>query len=187
MNKLIKNLNKIAETLTFGAPKEETIQLLRKALASELIAVQFYASAGACVTEEKSQFFREHSEEEQVHYNDISDRITELGGKPIFTVREAVELAPIDLETSSKTTEKPSLVELAYISKKLEELAIEHYKKVIAHVKLAEDDSTLRLIQKVLSEEEEHRADFEAILEEEASLVIEYDQLIQKLKNILGV
>jgi len=168
-HKLSLQLEKLANLIetNIQAPTVQTlIDKMRQLMATELIAVQFYASAASYVTEQNAEFFREHAEEEQVHYNKLSDRITELGGKPIFTIPEVLQLAPEDIAVTEEVSQKPGTTELADLSMRLEMLAIENYNQAIQLSKQIGDEATTPLFREILREEEEHRADFEAIIEE---------------------
>jgi len=142
-------------------------------MASELVAVSFYASAaaGRGVIESDAEFFRGHSEDEQGHYNDLADRINELQGQPIFTIDEVGQLAPGDIEVT-RSMKAPELLEMARISSELETLAIQSYKAAIQQARQEEDETTIKVLRSILADEEEHLADFQAILEKANPVII---------------
>jgi len=149
------------------------VQTLRELMAAELVAITFYASAasGRGVTENDADFFREHSEEEQGHYNNLADRLTEIQGQAIYTLDEARQLAPRDIEITN-SMKAPELLELARVSSELETLAIQNYKAAIQQARQEEDETTIKVLRSILADEEEHLADFQAILEKANPVII---------------
>jgi bacterioferritin len=89
---------------------------------------------------------------EMKHAEAIAERLAYLGGTP------TTKPAPIFVGGDLK--------EMLEKDKKDEEGAIKLYKKTIAAARKAGDDTTKRLFQKILADEEEHHDTFAGLLEE---------------------
>jgi bacterioferritin len=94
--------------------------------------------------------FKEIAITEMKHAEEIAERLAYLGGNP------TIEPDPIVIGTS--------LVEMLKLDEKAEEEAITLYKQTIKVAKDEGDNSTRRLFEKILAEEEEHIDTFGKLL-----------------------
>lgn len=142
--------------------KERVISVLNDALATEIVCVLRYKSHAYAARgpsgEVAAQEFLEHAAEEQAHADSLADRIDELGGTP--------NLDPASFAKRSHTeyivgdTLKALLVEDLVA----ERIAIESYTEIIRWLG-DRDPTTRRLLEGILSKEEEHADDMAKLLE----------------------
>jgi bacterioferritin len=103
--------------------------------------------------------FLEHANEEQVHADQIAQRIVQLGGEPDFS--------PEGLATRSHAeyVAGDSLIDMIREDLVAERIAIESYRELIRW--FGEGDPTSRrLLEEILAKEEEHAEDLLSLIEE---------------------
>src|SRR5919202_6426368 len=118
-------------TTNYPLDREQVIDILNEALATEIVCVlryqfhHFMATGihSAAVAEE----FLEHATEEQQHANMIAERIKQLGGKP--------QMNPAVVAQTSHTEYKEgtSLVDMIREDLVAERIAIETYREIIKY------------------------------------------------------
>ena len=77
-----------AITATYGADRDTVVKVLNEALATEIVCTlryrrHYYMAQGIASESVKSEFLA-HANEEQVHADQIAERIVQLGGEPDF-------------------------------------------------------------------------------------------------------
>ena len=132
--------------------KEEMIKILNEARAEELKAVyqymnHYYEGQGTN-SPPIVAMFKNFAISEMKHAYKCAERITALGGRPVYGV------LPIRRGNS--------LEEMIRINHQDESKAVEMYTSMIN--KAGEDTTTRRLLEKFLEDEEEHVAEFEKLL-----------------------
>jgi bacterioferritin len=152
-----------AVTAGYRADRDTVIRLLNEALATEIVCVLRYKRhffmASGINAQGVAQEFLQHASEEQVHADDIAQRIVQLGGAP--------DLSPEGMLTRSHSeyVAGQSLVEMIREDLVAERVAIDSYREMIAY--LGNDDSTTRrMLEGILAMEEEHADDLVSLLEE---------------------
>lgn len=158
-----RNIEQGPITESYGADRERVIDVLNSALATELVCVlrykrHFYTATGLNAAPVAAEFLQ-HANEEQVHADQIALRITQLQGSPNFD--------PEGLATRSHSEYDDSSALLDMVKEDLiaERIAIESYGEIIRW--LGDDDSTTRrMLEDILSVEEEHADDLLSILED---------------------
>lgn len=152
-----------AVTLGYSADRETVIKLLNEALATEIVCVLRYKRhcfmASGINAQSVAGEFLQHANEEQVHADQIAQRIVQLGGEP--------NLSPEGLLTRSHSeyVEGDSLLDMIKEALVAERVAIDSYREMIAY--LGNDDSTTRrMLEGILAMEEEHADDLVSLLEE---------------------
>ena len=145
----------------YKADRDKVIAVLNEVLATELVCVlrykRHYYMASGINAEPVAQEFLQHANEEQVHADQVAQRITQLQGEPNFD--------PEGLATRSHSeyVEGGSLVEMIREDLVAERIAIESYSEIIRW--LGNDDPTTRgLIEEILAKEEEHADDLSNML-----------------------
>ncbi len=140
---------------------QRVIEVLNEVLATEIVCVLRYKShyylASGINAEVVAQEFLQHANEEQVHADQVSQRITQLGGVP--------NLDPKGLATRSHSEYAGSGSLQAMIEEDLvaERIAIESYSEIIRW--LGDDDPTTRqMMVDILRMEEEHADDLANLL-----------------------
>ena len=150
-------------TETYGADRERVISTLNSVLATELVCVlrykRHYFTAQGINAGPVAQEFLQHANEEQQHADMVAARIVQLGGDPDFS--------PQGLATRSHSEYDASTDLLAMVREDLvaERVAIASYQEIVRW--LGNDDpTTRRVIETILSVEEEHAEDLLSILQE---------------------
>lgn len=145
----------------YKADRQKVIAVLNEVLATELVCVlrykRHYYMASGINAEPVAQEFLQHANEEQVHADQVAQRITQLQGEPNFN--------PEGLATRSHSeyVEGDSLVEMIREDLVAERIAIESYSEIVRW--LGNDDPTTRvLIEEILMKEEEHADDLSNML-----------------------
>ena len=152
-----------AVTPGYRADRETVIKLLNEALATEIVCVlrykrHFYMASGINA-QSVAQEFLQHANEEQLHADQLAQRIVQLGGEPNFAPEG------LSARSHSEYVEGDSLVEMIKEDLVAERIAIDSYREMITY--LGNDDpTTRRLMETILAMEEEHADDLVNLLEE---------------------
>lgn len=152
-----------AITEGYSADRETVIKVLNESLATEIVCVlryrRHYFMASGIHAEGVAAEFLQHSNEEQVHADQIAQRIVQLGGEPNFN--------PEGLLTRSHAeyAEGTTLIDMIKEDLVAERIAIDSYREIIQY--LANDDpTTRRMMEGILAMEEEHADDLVSLLNE---------------------
>ena len=152
-----------AVTPGYRANRETVIKLLNEALATEIVCVlrykrHFFMATGINA-QSVAQEFLQHANDEQLHADQIAQRIVQLGGEPNFS--------PDGLTTRSHSeyVEGESLVDMIKEDLVAERIAIDSYRDMINYFG-NDDPTTRRLMETILATEEEHADDLASLLEE---------------------
>jgi len=152
-----------AVTPGYRAHRETVIKLLNEALATEIVCVlrykRHYFMATGINAQSVAQEFLQHANDEQLHADQIAQRIVQLGGEPNFS--------PDGLTTRSHSeyVEGASLVDMIKEDLVAERIAIDSYRDMINYFG-NDDPTTRRLMETILAMEEEHADDLVSLLEE---------------------
>lgn len=151
-----------AVTGAYKADRDQVIAILNDALATEIVCVLRYRNhhfmAAGINAEPIAAEFLVHSNEEQGHADQISQRITQLGGTPNWN--------PEGLLTRSHAqyVNGDTLGQMIRENLVAERIAIETYSEIVRW--LGDDDTTTRrIIEGLLAVEEEHADDLKSMLE----------------------
>lgn len=149
-------------TDSYGCDRETVIKILNEALATEIVCIlrykrHYYTATGIHAQAVAAEFL-EHADEEQQHADMLAERIVQLGGDPDFN--------PDGLSTRSHAeyVEGDSLVEMIKEDLVAERIAIDSYREMINYVGNG-DSTTRRMLEDILSQEEEHADDLVGLLE----------------------
>ena len=155
-----------AVTQGYSADRDTVIRLLNEALATEIICVlrykRHYFMASGINAQSVAQEFLQHATEEQMHADQIAQRIVQLGGAPNFS--------PEGLSTRSHSeyVEGASLLDMIKEDLVAERIAIDSYRDMIRYFG-NDDPTTRRLMETILAVEEEHAEDLVTLLEKMGS------------------
>ena len=147
------NIDDGAVTPSFTAYRQDIINLLNDALATELVCVlrykRHYFTATGVNSPKIADEFLVHANEEAGHADRIAERIVQLGGQPDFSPDSltARSHADYDESTDLKAMIKANLV--------AERIAVESYRQMI-HLIADYDSTTRRMLEDILADEEEH-------------------------------
>jgi bacterioferritin len=152
--------------VTPSFPEEDRkviVGLLNTALATEIVCVlrykrHYYATHGIRAKFVSAEFL-EHANEEQAHADRIAERIVQLGEDP--------DLNPATLlaRAHSEYDEATGLRQMLEADLIAERIAIESYREMITFIG-PRDPTSRRLLESILSQEEEHAEDLVDLLED---------------------
>jgi bacterioferritin len=145
------------------ADRKAIVELLNTALATEIVCVlrykrHYYATHGIRAKFVAAEFL-EHAREEQIHADQIAERIVQLGEDPDLNPATLLSRAHSEYDPSTSLRE---MLEADLIA---ERIAIESYREMIAFV-AERDPTTRRLFESILAQEEEHAEDLVDLLED---------------------
>jgi bacterioferritin len=156
-----KNIEGGAVTPGYTADREDVVRHLNAALATELICVLRYRRhhfmAKGLDSKSTADEFLAHSNEEQVHADQLASRIVQLGGEPDFS--------PDSLSARSHAEYVPgkSLVDMIREDLIAERIAIDSYRELIQYL-ADQDPTTSHMLRSILSKEEEHAEELSDLL-----------------------
>lgn len=156
------HLDEGAVTPSFSPRREALVKLLNDALATELVCVLRYKrhhfTAHGMASPKVAEEFMLHAIAESAHSDRIARRIVQLGGEPDFSPETLLARSHADYDTSSdlKAMVKANLI--------AERIAVESYRQMIALIGDT-DPTTRRMLEDILSEEEEHADEMKDLLE----------------------
>jgi len=157
-----EHVEKGAVTPDYKADLNTALKLLNEALATEIVCVlryrRHYFMASGIHREGVAGEFKQHSEDEQQHADQIAERIRQLGGAPDFN--------PQGLLTRSHAqyAEGSSLVDMIKEDLIAERIAVESYTEMVRWFG-DRDPTSRRMMEEILAKEEEHADDMATLLE----------------------
>jgi bacterioferritin len=158
-----KHIEQGAVTPGYKADRDTVVKILNEALATEIVCVlrykRHYFMATGINAQSVAQEFLQHANEEQMHADQIAQRIVQLGGEPNFSPEGLL------LRSHAEYVEGGSLIDMIKEDLVAERIAIDSYREMIVY--LADDDpTTRRMLEGILAMEEEHADDLVSLLEE---------------------
>lgn len=152
-----------AVTAGYTADRNVVIRLLNEALATEIVCVLRYKRhffmASGITGQGVAQEFLQHANEEQVHADQIAQRIVQLGGAPNFSPQGMLS------RSHAEYVEGDSLLDMIREDLVAERIAIDSYREMVAYLG-SNDPTTRRMLEGILAMEEEHADDLVTLLEE---------------------
>ncbi len=150
-----------AVTDSYQLDKDLSVAILNEALASEIVCVlryqHHYFMASGVHGRSVAQTFKEHSDEEREHMEEIAERIQQLGGKPDFNPGTLVE------RSVSQYVEGESLGQMIREDLIAERVVIDVYQRFIEHFGI-KDPTTRTMFEHIKAEEEEHADELSEML-----------------------
>ncbi len=147
------SLDQGAVTPSYGPWRNDIVKLLNDCLATELVCVLRYRrhhfTAVGLASPKIAEEFLVHANEESAHADRLAQRIVQLGGEPDFSpdTLSTRSHAAYDDSTGLKSMIRANLI--------AERVAIETYSQIIAMIG-DKDTTTRRLLEDILSDEQEH-------------------------------
>ena len=152
-----------AVTAGYKADRDTVLRLLNTALATELVCVlrykRHYYTASGIHAQAVAEEFLEHANEEQLHADQLAQRIIQLGGEPDFNPETLAG------RSHSEYVEGDDLVSMIRENLVAERIAIESYTEMIRFVG-DDDPTTRRLLEEILGKEEEHADELQTLIEQ---------------------
>jgi bacterioferritin len=140
-------------TPAYGPWRDDIVKLLNDSLATELVCILRYKrhhyTAKGLASPAIAEEFLVHAQEETEHADMIAERIVQLGGEPDYNPKTLLQRSHADYDESSdlKAMIRANLV--------AERVAIEAYTQMIRLIG-DKDSTTRRIIEHILSQEQEH-------------------------------
>ena len=151
-------MGKVAKQIVENA--DEVVEQLNKALADEWLAyMQYNFAANLVPVPAVEGALKEVAKEELEHAEELTERIIQLGGKPIADPKQFYEKTNCGYEVPDEDTAKTLKDAI-----KGEGCAIRVYEK-IAKMTKDSDPITYQLMVHIMTEEEEHEQKFENLLD----------------------
>lgn len=148
-------------TDSYGADLPRVLEVLQQALATELVCVlryrQHHYAATGLNSEPIAAEFLAHANEEQGHADLIAARISQLGGVPDFNPETLTSRSHSEYRTAVE------LIEMVKENLVAERIAVASYTEII-HWLGDGDPTTRRMLEQILSVEEEHAEDLLSFL-----------------------
>jgi bacterioferritin len=148
-----RSLDQGSLTPSYGPWRADIVKLLNDSLATELVCVLRYKrhhfTAAGLSSPKIAEEFLVHANEESAHADRLAQRIVQLGGKPDFSPDTLTSRSHADYDDS---TDLKAMIRANLIA---ERVAIEAYSQIIALVG-DKDSTTRRLLEDILSDEQEH-------------------------------
>lgn len=148
-----RSLDKGAVTPSYGPWREDIIKLLNDSLATELVCVLRYKrhhfTAQGLASAKIAEEFLVHANDESAHADRLAQRIVQLGGEPDFSPDSLIQRSHAAYDDS------PDLKAMIKANLIAERVAIESYSQIIALIG-DKDSTTRRLLEDILSVEQEH-------------------------------
>jgi bacterioferritin len=156
-----RNLESGALGSTYGGDPEKAVEILQSVLATELVCVLRYTNhalmAQGISSEGAKKEFAAHAKEEQEHMMAVAERITQLGGEPDFNPEGLLSRSAAEYAVGG------NLVEMIKENLIAERIAVDHYRELIRYFG-DNDPSTRRMLEWILTVEEEHAEDMHDLL-----------------------
>jgi bacterioferritin len=152
-----------AVTPAYGPHRDAIVKLLNDALATELVCILRYKRhhfmASGLSSPAIANEFMVHATEETEHSDMLAKRIVQLGGEPDFSPATLLARSHADYDDSNdlKTMVRVNLI--------AERVAIEAYHQMIQLIG-DKDTTTRRVLEHILSQEEEHADELHDWLED---------------------
>jgi len=148
-----RSLDEGAVTPSYGPWREDIVNLLNDALATELVCVmrykRHYFTAQGLASPKIADEFLVHAQEEEAHGDQIAQRIVQLGGEPDFSPATLVQRSHAEYDAS---TDLKSMIRANLVA---ERIAIEAYTQMIMLIG-DKDSTTRRILEGILAQEQEH-------------------------------
>jgi bacterioferritin len=147
------HLEEGAITPSYGPWRDDIVKLLNDSLATELVCILRYKrhhyTAKGLASPAIAEEFMVHATEETEHADMIAERIVQLGGQPDFSPSTLLERSHADYDESK---DLKSMIRANLVA---ERVAIEAYSQMVKLIG-DKDSTTRRIIEHILSQEQEH-------------------------------
>jgi len=157
-----QHMERGAVTEGYKADIPTVIRILNEALATEIVCVlrykRHYYMASGIHAQSVRQEFLQHATDEQLHADQIAERITQLQGEPDFSPDGLAS------RSHSEYQEGESLTDMIKEDLVAERVAIESYSEMIKYFG-DKDPTSRRMLEEILAKEEEHADDLVNLLE----------------------
>jgi bacterioferritin len=158
-----KHIEHGAVTAGYTADRFEVLRLLNQALATEIVCVLRYRRhhfmARGIHAKGVADEFLVHSNEEQLHADQLAARIVQLGGEPDFSPDS------LSARSHAEYVAGSSLADMIREDLVAERIAIDSYRELIQYLD-EQDPTTSQLLKGILAVEEQHADELADLLED---------------------
>lgn len=158
-----KHIEHGAVTAGYTADRFEVLRLLNQALATEIVCVLRYRRhhfmARGIHAKGVAEEFLVHSNEEQLHADQLAARIVQLGGEPDFSPDS------LSARSHAEYVAGSSLADMIREDLVAERIAIDSYRELIQYLN-EQDPTTSQLLKGILAVEEQHADELADLLED---------------------
>ena len=151
-----------AVTPSYGPWRDDIVKLLNDSLATELVCILRYKrhhyTAKGLASPAIAEEFLVHAHEETEHADMLAERIVQLGGEPDFSPATLLERSHADYDESK---DLKSMIRANLVA---ERVAIEAYSQMVKLIG-DKDSTTRRIVEHILSQEQEHAEELSDWLE----------------------
>ena len=156
------HLEQGAVTPSYGPWRDDIVKLLNDSLATELVCILRYKrhhyTAKGLASPAIAEEFMVHATEETEHADMLAERIVQLGGEPDFSPSTLLQRSHADYDDS---TDLKSMIRANLVA---ERVAIEAYSQMVKLIG-DKDSTTRRILEHILSQEQEHAEELSDWLE----------------------
>jgi bacterioferritin len=157
-------------TETYQGDPEQLIQRLNELRGTEIVAwLQYkhhsYMAVSMAMPGVRAEF-EEHAKAEERHADRLGERISQLGGIPIF---EPLEIGQLAAKDKVSVHEGATLEDMVRADLALERQQIRLYQTLIREVGF-QDPTTRRILEDILIETEDHATDMQNLIDRSAPL-----------------
>lgn len=164
----LRNMDINPDIPPMPSDQDRFIATLRSLYSDEILAACAYSSASYNIVgkgrKNASAELEDHAEVEFEHAEQLAQRIKELGSMVPNTMSEILSLATCIPQTGSSVTQEAKHVLLEASNDEL--CAIRRYTEAIELAEQLKDYASIDLLSKILSEENEHKLDFDLALDD---------------------
>jgi bacterioferritin len=157
----MRKLEDGAVTNSYQLDRAQSVAILNEALASEIVCVlryqHHYFMASGVHGRSVAQTFKQHSDEEREHMEEIAERIQQLGGKPDFNPGTLVGRSVLQY------IEGESLGQMIREDLIAERVVIDVYQRFIEHFG-TKDPTTRTMFEHIKAKEEQHADELSELL-----------------------
>ena len=158
-----KHIEHGAVTAGYTADRFEVLRLLNQALATEIVCVLRYRRhhfmARGIHAKGVAEEFLVHSNEEQLHADQLAARIVQLGGEPDFSPDS------LSARSHAEYVAGSSLADMIREDLVAERIAIDSYRELIQYLD-EQDPTTSQLLKGILAVEEQHADELADLLDD---------------------
>ena len=156
------HLEQGAVTPSYGPWRDDIVKLLNDSLATELVCILRYKrhhyTAKGLASPAIAEEFMVHATEETEHADMLAERIVQLGGEPDFSPATLLQRSHADYDDSK---DLKSMIRANLVA---ERVAIEAYSQMVKLIG-DKDSTTRRMLEHILSQEQEHAEELSDWLE----------------------
>jgi bacterioferritin len=164
----LRHIDEDAFFASYTADRQMVLKLLNDALATEIVCVLRYRRHHFLTKDVQSKSIADefliHTNEEQWHADQLAERIAQLGGEPELVTNSVITTCCSEQQREDES-EDESLVSMIQKDLLAERNSIDNYRDIIQSIG-HQDFTTRRMLEGILTLEEEHADELAELLED---------------------